>query len=120
MSKAAAARLGICLPRQAGVSLDQHAMAEQRAQRRSRRGHPRQPKQYSSGAEPTGHLTWAPDVRVEHHPGEHGALPDPPCGAGANGEPAAAQTAMTRGDGTRQDERRPLTAARLQLLGHRT
>jgi hypothetical protein len=60
-----------------------------------------QPKQYSFGAEPTGHLTLTPEIRVDHHPGEHGALPDPPCGAGANGESAAAETVMTRGDGSR-------------------
>lgn len=76
-------------------------MAEQLAQRRNRRGASRQPKQYSSGAEPTGHLTPTPDVRLDHHPGEHGALPDPPCGAGANGESAAAEIVMTRGDGSR-------------------
>jgi len=48
------------------------------------------------------------------------AHPDPPCGAGTNGESAAAQTVMTRGDRSRQDECRPLTAAHLQRLGHRT
>ena len=40
--------------------------------------------------------------------------------AGLNGESAAADAVMTRGDGSRWDECRLLTAARLQLLGHRT
>jgi len=40
--------------------------------------------------------------------------------AGVNGESAAADAVMTRGDGSRWDECRPLTAAYLQLLGHRT
>jgi hypothetical protein len=101
------------------VGLDRHAMAEQLAQRRSRARAPGQPKQYSSGAEPTGHLTLTPEIRVDHHPGEHGALPDPPRGTGANGGSAAAGMVMNRGDGSRQDECRPLTAC-LQLLGHRT
>jgi len=39
---------------------------------------------------------------------------------GANGESAAPETVMTRGDGSHPDECRPLTAARLQLLDHRT
>jgi len=94
-------------------------MAGQLAQRRSRVPASRQPKQYCLGAEPTGQLTLTPYVRAGHHPREHGALPDPPCGAGANGESAAAETVMTRGDGSRPDECRPLTAARLQLLDHR-
>ena len=40
--------------------------------------------------------------------------------AGANGESAAAQTVMTRGDNSRQYECRPLTAVCFQLIGHRT
>jgi hypothetical protein len=50
------------------------------------------------------HRPGHPDARrqgVDHHPGDHGALPDPPCAAGANGEPAAAETVVTRGHGTR-------------------
>ncbi len=38
-----------------------------------------------------------PNARVDQHPGEHGALPDPPCAAGASGGSAAAETIMTGG-----------------------
>ena len=73
-------------------------MAKQSAQHRSRRAS-RLPKEYLFGAELTSHLTPTPDARVDHHPREHGALPDPPRAAGANGESTAAETDMTRGDG---------------------
>jgi len=39
--------------------------------------------------------------------------------AGVNGQSAAAGAVMTRGGGSRWGECRPLTAVRLQLLGHR-
>jgi len=62
-----------------------------------------------------------PDARRQgwdHHPGEHGAPPGPAMRAGR--QSAAAETVMTRGDGSHPDECRPLTAARFQPLDHRT
>ena len=44
-------------PQQARVGLDQHAMAEQLAQRRSPPRASRQPQQSPFGAEPTGQVT---------------------------------------------------------------
>ena len=60
-------------PPQPRAGLDQHARAEQLAQRRSPARAPSQPEQHSSGTKPTGHLTLTPDVRADHHPGDHGA-----------------------------------------------
>ena len=51
-------------PHQARAGLDQHAMAEQLAQRRSPSRAPRQPKQYPFGAEPTGQVTLTSHVSV--------------------------------------------------------
>ncbi len=90
-----AARSGVCLPTAGADGWDQHAMAEQLAQRRNRRGRSGSPSSTLPAPNPTGHLTSTPDVRLDQHPGEHGALPDPPCGAGANGESAAAEAVMT-------------------------
>jgi hypothetical protein len=114
-------RLGICLPQQARAGLDQHARAEQPCPAPEPARASRQPKQYSYGAEPTGRLTLTPGVRVDHHPDEHGALLGPALRGGRQWRARRRGNCyMTRGDGSRQDECRPLTGACLQLLGHRT
>ena len=76
----------------------------------------RQHGQYPFGAEPTGQVTLTPNVRVTM---AHFRT-RPTMRAGVNGGSRAADAVMTRGDGSRWDECRPLTAACLQLLGHRT